>query len=253
MVFSTILFLFRFLPITLALYYLAPAKLKNTVLFLCSLVFYCWGEVRFFPVMLALILINYLCGLGLERFEQNKPARLILLLIALAVVIDDPGPVFYRQVRIGRGGKPFRIFKFRSMVTDADKKGLAITVGRDRRITRVGAILRKTKLDELAQLLNVLAGQMSFVGPRPEVERYVRLYTPYQRQVLLVRPGITDYASIAYRNENDLLAGAEDPEKMYIEQIMPDKIELNMKYLREISPLADIKLILKTVAAVVKG
>ena len=177
----------------------------------------------------------------------------LLLLIALAVVIDDPGPVFYRQVRIGRGGKPFRIFKFRSMVTDADKKGLAITVGRDSRITRVGAILRKTKLDELAQLLNVLAGQMSFVGPRPEVERYVRLYTPYQRQVLLVRPGITDYASIAYRNENDLLAGAEDPEKMYIEQIMPDKIELNMKYLREISPLADIKLILKTVAAVVKG
>ena len=138
-------------------------------------------------------------------------------------------------------------------MTDADKKGPAITVGRDRRITRIGAILRKTKLDELAQLLNVLAGQMSFVGPRPEVERYVRLYTPYQRQVLLVRPGITDYASIAYRNENDLLAGAEDPEKMYIEQIMPDKIELNMKYLREISPLADIKLILKTVAAVVKG
>ena len=183
----------------------------------------------------------------------------LLLLIALAVVIDDPGPVFYRQVRIGRDGKPFRIFKFRTMVTDADKKGLAITYDihrlrlRDSRITRVGAILRKTKLDELAQLLNVLAGQMSFVGPRPEVERYVRLYTPYQRQVLLVRPGITDYASIAYRNENDLLAGAEDPEKMYIEQIMPDKIELNMKYLREISPLADIKLILKTVAAVVKG
>ena len=106
---------------------------------------------------------------------------------------------------------------------------------------------------ELAQLLNVILGQMSFVGPRPEVPKYVELYTPYQRQVLLVRPGITDYASIAYRNENDLLAGAEDPEKMYIEQIMPDKIELNMKYLREISPLADIKLILKTVAAVVKG
>ena len=120
----------------------------------------------------------------------------LLLLIALAVVIDDPGPVFYRQVRIGRDGKPFRIFKFRSMVTDADKKGLAITVGRDNRITRVGAILRKTKLDELAQLFNVLCGQMSFVGPRPEVERYVKLYTPYQRQVLLVRPGITDYASI---------------------------------------------------------
>lgn len=177
----------------------------------------------------------------------------LLLLIALAIWIDDPGPVFYRQVRVGRNGKTFRIFKFRSMVMDADKKGLAITVGRDSRITRVGAVLRKTKLDELAQLLNVLLGQMSFVGPRPEVPKYVELYTPYQRQVLLVRPGITDYASIAYRNENDLLAGAPNPETMYIEQIMPDKIELNMKYLREISPLADIKLILKTVAAVVKG
>lgn len=177
----------------------------------------------------------------------------LLLLIALAIWIDDPGPVFYRQVRVGRNGKTFRIFKFRSMVMDADKKGLAITVGRDSRITRVGAVLRKTKLDELAQLLNVLLGQMSFVGPRPEVPKYVELYTPYQRQVLLVRPGITDYASIAYRNENDLLAGASDPETMYIEQIMPDKIELNMKYLREISPLADIRLILKTIVAVIKG
>lgn len=175
----------------------------------------------------------------------------VFLLIALAIVIDDPGPVFYRQVRVGRSGRPFRIFKFRTMVVDADKKGLSITVGRDSRITRVGAFLRRTKLDELAQLLNVLCGQMSFVGPRPEVPRYVELYTPYQRQVLLVRPGITDYASIAYRNENDLLAGADDPEKMYIETIMPDKIELNMKYLREISPLADLRLILKTVIAVI--
>ena len=177
----------------------------------------------------------------------------LLLLIALAIWIDDPGPVFYRQVRVGRNGKTFRIFKFRSMVMDADKKGLAITVGRDSRITRVGAVLRKTKLDELAQLLNVLLGQMSFVGPRPEVPKYVELYTPYQRQVLLVRPGITDYASIAYRNENDLLAGAPNPEAMYIEQIMPDKIELNMKYLREISPLADIRLIVKSIVAVIKG
>lgn len=177
----------------------------------------------------------------------------LFLLIALAIKIDDPGPVFYRQERVGRGGKTFRIFKFRSMVADADKKGLQITVGRDSRITRVGAFLRRTKLDELAQLLNVLAGQMSFVGPRPEVPRYVRLYTPYQRQVLLVRPGITDYASIAYRNENDLLEGAPDPEKMYIETIMPAKIELNMKYLHEISPLADIRLMVKTVAAVAKG
>ena len=176
----------------------------------------------------------------------------LLLVIALAIKIDDPGPVFYRQVRVGRGGKPFRIFKFRTMVVDADKKGLAITVGRDHRITRMGAFLRKTKLDELAQLLNVFAGEMSFVGPRPEVQKYVDLYTPYQRQVLLVRPGITDYASIAYRNENDLLEGAEDPERMYIDVIMPDKIELNMKYLREISPLADIRLILSTIVAVIK-
>ena len=138
------------------------------------------------------------------------------------------------------------------MIVDADKKGLAITVGRDNRITRVGAFLRKSKLDELAQLINVFTGEMSFVGPRPEVPKYVDMYTPYQKQVLLVRPGITDYASIAYRNENDLLEGAKDPEKMYIEQIMPDKIELNMKYLREISPVADIRLIFKTIEAVIR-
>ena len=176
----------------------------------------------------------------------------VLLLIAAAIKIDDPGPVFYRQVRVGRGGKHFRIFKFRTMIVDADKKGLAITVGRDNRITRVGAFLRKSKLDELAQLINVFTGEMSFVGPRPEVPKYVDMYTPYQKQVLLVRPGITDYASIAYRNENDLLDGAEDPEKMYIETIMPDKIELNMKYLREISPIADIRLILSTIVAVIR-
>ena len=176
----------------------------------------------------------------------------VLLIIALAIKIDDPGPVFYRQVRVGRNGKTFRIFKFRTMVVDADKKGLQITVGRDNRITRMGALLRKTKLDELAQLINVFTGEMSFVGPRPEVPKYVDMYTPYQRQVLLVRPGITDYASIAYRNENDMLEGAEDPERMYIDVIMPDKIELNMKYLREISPLADIRLILTTIVAVIK-
>ena len=177
----------------------------------------------------------------------------VLLIVALLIKIDDPGPVFYRQVRVGKDGKEFRIFKFRTMVVDADKKGLAITVGRDNRITRMGRFLRKTKLDELAQLLNVFLGDMSFVGPRPEVPKYVNMYTPYQRQVLLVRPGITDYASIAYRNENDMLAGSEDPERMYIDVIMPDKIELNMKYLREISPLADIKLIFGTIAAVIKG
>lgn len=177
----------------------------------------------------------------------------LFLLAAIAIKADDPGPVFYRQTRVGKEGKPFKIFKFRTMIVNADQKGLSITVGRDSRITRVGAILRKTKLDELAQLINVLTGEMSFVGPRPEVPRYVEMYTPYQRQVLLVRPGITDYASIAYRNENDLLEGCEDPEKKYIEEIMPAKIELNMKYLREISPAADIRLIFKTIAAVLRG
>lgn len=176
----------------------------------------------------------------------------VLVLIALAIKIDDPGPVFYRQVRVGKDGKEFRIYKFRTMVVDADKKGLQITVGKDNRITRMGAFLRKTKLDELAQLINVFKGEMSFVGPRPEVPKYVAMYTPYQRQVLLVQPGITDYASIAYRNENDLLEGAEDPERMYIDKIMPDKIELNMKYLHEISPLADIRLIFSTIIAVIK-
>ena len=177
----------------------------------------------------------------------------LFLILAAAIRVDSPGKVFYRQARIGKDGKPFYIFKFRSMVENADQRGPEITISKDARITRVGAIIRKTKLDELAQLLNVLRGEMSFVGPRPEVERYVRLYTAYQRQVLLVRPGITDYASIAYRNENDLLAKAEDPERCYVEQIMPDKIELNMRYLREISPITDLKLIFLTLVAVFRG
>ena len=177
----------------------------------------------------------------------------LLLVIAAAVRLDSRGPVFYRQERVGRNGKPFRIFKYRTMVTDADRIGPEITIGRDSRITKVGAVLRSTKLDELAQLLNVLRGEMSFVGPRPEVPKYVAMYTPYQRQVLLVRPGITDYASIAYRRESELLGKAADPEKCYVEEIMPAKLELNMQYLREISPLTDLRLILRTLAAVVKG
>ena len=177
----------------------------------------------------------------------------VLLLIALAIVIDSRGGVFYRQVRVGRNGREFRIFKFRTMVSDADKRGLLITVGADSRITRVGKILRKTKLDELAQLFNVLKGDMSFVGPRPEVPRYVAMYTPAQRNVLLVRPGITDYASVAYRDENDLLAGADDPERVYIEEIMPANLELNRQYLSQIGVLTDLKLIFSTVIAVVRG
>ena len=177
----------------------------------------------------------------------------VLAIIAIAIVLDSKGGVFYRQVRMGKGGKEFRIFKFRTMVSDADKRGLLITVGADSRITRVGKILRKTKLDELAQLFNVFIGDMSFVGPRPEVPRYVAMYTAAQRNVLLVRPGITDYASVAYRDENDLLEGAADPERIYIEEIMPAKLELNRQYLSQIGVWTDIKLIFATVMAVVKG
>ncbi len=175
----------------------------------------------------------------------------LFVLISIAIQLDSEGPVFYRQERVGKNGVPFRIFKFRTMQAHADKQGLSITVGSDSRITRVGGFLRKTKLDETAQVFNVLLGDMSFVGPRPEVPKYVDLYTPWQQQVLLVRPGITDYASIAYRNESDMLAKAEHPESFYINTIMPEKIKLNMKYLHEISLYTDVKLILKTIIAIV--
>jgi len=153
------------------------------------------------------------------------------LLVALWIVLDNPGPVFYRQQRVGKDGKDFGLLKFRSMRVGADKMSL-ITVGdRDPRVTRAGYYIRKYKLDELPQLWNVLTGDMSLVGPRPEVRRYVELYTGEQRRVLSVRPGITDYASIEYIDENRLLAEAADPDKTYIEQIMPAKIRLNMRYI----------------------
>lgn len=177
----------------------------------------------------------------------------VLLACAAAIKLDSPGPALYRQVRVGRGGREFRIFKLRTMTDGADGRGMQITVGGDARITRVGAVLRKYKLDELAQLLNVLRGEMSFVGPRPEVPRYVRLYSEAQRKVLLVRPGITDLASIAYRNENDLLARSDDPERTYVEEVMPAKLELNRRYIVEFSLLGDLRLIGRTIRAVAGG
>ncbi|NMA84273.1 MAG: sugar transferase [Epulopiscium sp.] len=169
------------------------------------------------------------------------------LIIAIAIKIDSRGPIFYRQIRVGKDGKKFRIFKFRTMVEDAETKGLQITVEKDNRITKVGGFLRKHKIDELTQLINVLQGAMSLVGPRPEVPKYVSLYTEEQREVLKVKPGITDYASILYKNENILLASSEEPEKMYIHEIMPKKIELNMRYIKDISIWNDIKIIFKTI------
>ncbi len=170
----------------------------------------------------------------------------LLLVLSLAVNFSSKGPVFYMQERIGKNEKLFRIFKFRTMFLDADKKGLLTVGGRDPRVTPVGYFLRKYKLDELPQLFNVMLGEMSLVGPRPEVKRYVEMYSVEQKKVLEVNPGITDYASIEYANENELLGKADDPEKMYVEEIMPAKLKLNLKYLREQSFLVDLKIIFKT-------
>lgn len=175
----------------------------------------------------------------------------ILLVTAAAVKLDSKGPVFYRQVRVGRYGKDFRIFKFRTMVQDADKKGLAITVGEDPRITRVGHMIRKCRLDEIAQLLNVLGGTMSFVGPRPEVPKYVDVYEDAYMATLLVRPGVTAPSSIHFRNEDEILAASpDDPEVTYVKKILPTKMALNLEYLDSISVWRDIKIMFQTVKAV---
>ena len=155
----------------------------------------------------------------------------LLLVIWLLIVTESRGGGFYTQERIGKDRVPFRLYKFRSMRPDSDKGSLITIGGHDSRITRSGYFIRKYKLDELPQLWNVLKGDMSLVGPRPEVRRYVDLYTPEQRVVLRVRPGITDYASIEYADENEILGKADDPERTYIEQIMPEKIRYNLKYI----------------------
>lgn len=173
------------------------------------------------------------------------------LIIAFAIKVDSTGPIFFKQVRISKNGKEFEIYKFRTMIQDAESKGMQITVGKDSRITKVGKFLRKSKIDELPQLINVLKGDMSFVGPRPEVPKYVALYDKDQRNILKVRPGITDIASIEYRDESSILAKSMDPEKTYIEEIMPKKIELNLIYIRNISVLYDVVLICKTIVKVI--
>lgn len=175
----------------------------------------------------------------------------LFVIIAIWIKIDSKGPVFYRQVRVGKGNKDFRIYKFRSMRQGADKGSLITVGGRDPRITRSGYFIRKYKLDELAQLINVFLGDMSFVGPRPEVRHYVDYYTEEQMHVLDIRPGITDMASIKYRNENELLEKADDPERYYIDVIMQDKLRINLEYVHNHSLLYDIKLILKTFKEIV--
>lgn len=174
-----------------------------------------------------------------------------MLIIAILIKIDSKGSVFFKQVRVTKNGREFKIFKYRTMRVGSDKYS-QITVGKDDRITKIGLFLRKYKLDEIPQLINVFIGDMSLVGPRPEVPKYVALYTEEQREILKVRAGITDYASIEFSNENDILADEADPEKAYIEKIMPRKIELNKKYLSEISVITDIKIILLTIEKILK-
>lgn len=173
--------------------------------------------IRFFDIVFS--------GIGLIILSP------LFLIIYILIRMESKGGGFYSQERIGLNGKPFRLYKFRSMRQDADKGSLITVGGHDPRITRMGYFIRKYKIDELPQLWNVFIGDMSLVGPRPEVERYTRLYTPEQRKVLSVRPGITDWASIEYVDENVILGQAEDPDKAYIEQIMPDKIRYNMRWI----------------------
>ncbi|MCI5912356.1 MAG: sugar transferase [Prevotella sp.] len=157
----------------------------------------------------------------------------LLIFVYVAIVLESRGGGFYRQERTGRYGKPFRLIKFRSMYVNADKHGLITVGGHDNRITRVGYYIRKYKIDELPQLINVVKGDMSIVGPRPEVKKYTDLYTEEQRKILDIRPGITDYASIKYVDENEILGTSDNPERTYIEHIMPDKIKLNMIYISQ--------------------
>ena len=175
------------------------------------------------------------------------------LFIAIAVIIsiDSKGGILFRQVRVGLNNKDFKILKFRTMHADSERIGLLTVGGRDPRVTKAGYVLRKYKLDELPQFFNVLSGDMSIVGPRPEVRRYVNLYNKEQQKVLSVRPGITDYASIEYSDENELLAKATDPEKTYTEEIMPSKLNLNLKYIKDQSIAVDFKIMWQTALKII--
>lgn len=174
----------------------------------------------------------------------------VFLIIAILIIINSKGGVFYSQLRVGINQQDFKLLKFRTMFSGSEKKGL-LTIGEsDKRVTSTGKWLRKFKLDELPQLVNILKSEMSFVGPRPEMRKYVDLYNERQKEVLSVKPGLTDYASIEYSNENKILAKYSDPEKAYIEIVMPDKLNLNLKYIKEKSLFVDLKIIFKTIAKV---
>ena len=212
---------------------------KNILVYKGRIIMYQKGIKRLLAVVLSL------CGMLCLSW--------LFLILAIAIKLDSPGPVFFKQKRVGRGKRHFYILKFRTMRIDTPHDmPTHLLHDPEQYITRVGRFLRKSKIDELPQLINVLVGDMSFVGPRPEVADYVSLYTPYQCQVLLVRPGITGLASIRFRNENDLLTASTDPNRTYIEQIMPRKIDLDLEYIPHASVLYDIKLIFQTFAVVIK-
>lgn len=175
----------------------------------------------------------------------------IFVIIGFVIFIDSRGGIFYKQLRVGKNNVDFYLLKFRSMKINADKSGLLTVGGKDSRITHVGYFLRKYKMDELPQLINVLFGDMSLVGPRPEVRKYVDMYSEVQKKVLSVKPGLTDYASIEYRNENELLGQVVDPEKVYINEIMPAKLQMNLKYIENQSLATDIKIIFRTLGKIV--
>ena len=173
----------------------------------------------------------------------------VLILIALVISIDSKGGAFYKQERIGKNNKPFKLLKFRSMRRSFDR-GSKITIGKDPRITKIGAFIRQYKIDELPQLINIVKGDMSVVGPRPEVKQYVNLYSDEQLKVLAVKPGLTDFASIAYFNEQELLGKAEDPHEMYVETIMPQKLKLNLEYIEKKNFKTDLLIIVRTISRI---
>jgi lipopolysaccharide/colanic/teichoic acid biosynthesis glycosyltransferase len=196
---------------------------------------------------------GYIDAIGKRSFDIAVAALGLLFLspflflVAFLIRRDDAGQAFYRGVRVGRHGKLFRIYKFRTMVMNADKLGASSTSDSDTRITRIGNVLRKYKLDELPQLINVLKGEMSFVGPRPQVVWAVELYNEDQKKLLTVRPGITDYASVKFRNEGKILKGSKDPDRDYLERIAPEKLRLGLEYVENMSLRTDLRIIFATV------
>ena len=195
--------------------------------------------IRFFDVVFSVLGILFLSPL--------------LVIVYIMIVIDSKGGGFYKQERVGLNGIDFKLIKFRSMAIGSDKKGLITIGGNDSRITKIGLFIRKFKIDELPQLFNVLIGNMSLVGPRPEVRKYVDLYTIQQKEVLKVKPGITDYASIEYANENEILGTASDPDRVYIQDIMPSKIELNLRYIHNKSINEYFNIIFLTIKKILKS